>query len=217
VRASYCDETREQVEGLLKTLHYRKIGVIYPDDAFGEAVLQGVETALKANGASGNGFVCSAVKRDSASAIAKVRAANSDALVVVGPSNTVAPILRCHSRIGRSLPPRKANEKEVLADSGFRLIEGVVGRADQRTGLYVLEAHLFPQLLEFSELVGVNESDHRQMLARWLKVLAESKDVCALSGEILHGGKHLVLLLAKTKHHSCFRRDVGMGLFGPAQ
>lgn len=57
MRASYFDETREQVDGLLKTLHYRKIGVIYPDDAFGEAVLQGVETALKANGASLEGFV----------------------------------------------------------------------------------------------------------------------------------------------------------------
>jgi hypothetical protein len=33
VRASYFDETREQVDGLLKTLHYRKIAVIYPDDA----------------------------------------------------------------------------------------------------------------------------------------------------------------------------------------
>jgi len=72
VRASYFDETREQVDGLLKTLHYRKIAVIYPDDAFGEAVLQGVETALKANGAAGgNGFICAAVKR-----IAKVNNAN---------------------------------------------------------------------------------------------------------------------------------------------
>ena len=34
VRASYFDETREQVDGLWDTLHYRKIGVIYPDDAF---------------------------------------------------------------------------------------------------------------------------------------------------------------------------------------
>lgn len=49
VRASYFDETKEQVDGLLDTLHYRKIGVIYPDDAFGSAVLQGVEAALKAN------------------------------------------------------------------------------------------------------------------------------------------------------------------------
>jgi branched-chain amino acid transport system substrate-binding protein len=51
VRASYFDETREQVDGLWKTLHYRKIAVIYPEDAFGGAVLEGVETALKTNGA----------------------------------------------------------------------------------------------------------------------------------------------------------------------
>ena len=95
VRASYFDETREQVDGLLKTLHYRKIGVIYPDDAFGEAVLQGVETALKANGAP-PAETASYVRQsnDSAAAIAKVRAGNPDAVVVVGPSNTVAPILR---------------------------------------------------------------------------------------------------------------------------
>jgi branched-chain amino acid transport system substrate-binding protein len=35
VRASYFDETREQVAGLWKTLGYKKIGVIYPEDAFG--------------------------------------------------------------------------------------------------------------------------------------------------------------------------------------
>jgi branched-chain amino acid transport system substrate-binding protein len=86
---------REQVDGLLKTLHYRKIAVIYPDDAFGEAVLQGVEAALKANG-SEPAATASYVRQsnDSASAIEKVRAANPDAVVVVGPSNTVAPILR---------------------------------------------------------------------------------------------------------------------------
>jgi branched-chain amino acid transport system substrate-binding protein len=95
VRASYFDETREQVDGLLKTLHYRKIGVIYADDAFGEAVLQGVETALKANAAQ-PAETASYVRQsnDSAAAIAKVRAANPDAVVLVGPSNTVAPILK---------------------------------------------------------------------------------------------------------------------------
>lgn len=33
VRASYATETREQVEGLWSKLGYRKIGIIYPDDA----------------------------------------------------------------------------------------------------------------------------------------------------------------------------------------
>ncbi len=46
VRASYATETREQVEGLWNKLGYRKIGVIYPDDAFGAAVLEGVTVAL---------------------------------------------------------------------------------------------------------------------------------------------------------------------------
>jgi len=51
VRASYFDETREQVDGLWKTLGYKKIGVIYPEDAFGSAVLEGVKAALKQQGA----------------------------------------------------------------------------------------------------------------------------------------------------------------------
>jgi branched-chain amino acid transport system substrate-binding protein len=69
--------------------------VIYPHDAFGEAVLQGVETALKANGAAPvetASYV--GQSNDSPSAIAKVNAANPDAVVVVGPSNTVAAILK---------------------------------------------------------------------------------------------------------------------------
>ena len=47
VRASYFDETREQVDGLWKTLGYKKIGVIYPEDAFGTTILEGVKGALK--------------------------------------------------------------------------------------------------------------------------------------------------------------------------
>ena len=51
VRASYFDETREQIDGMWGTLGYKKIGVIYPEDAFGSAVLEGVKAALKAHGA----------------------------------------------------------------------------------------------------------------------------------------------------------------------
>jgi branched-chain amino acid transport system substrate-binding protein len=95
VRASYFDETREQIEGVWKTLHYRKIGVIYPDDAFGSAVLQGVESALKANGAQPVATASYARQTNQVDdAIDKVRSANPDAVVVVGPSNTVAPILK---------------------------------------------------------------------------------------------------------------------------
>ena len=95
VRASYFDETREQVDGLWKTLGYKKIGVIYPDDAFGTAVLEGVKAALKEHGAEP--VAVASYQRQTAQvggAIDAVRGANPEAVVVVGPANTVAPILK---------------------------------------------------------------------------------------------------------------------------
>jgi ABC-type branched-subunit amino acid transport system substrate-binding protein len=95
VRASYDEETQEQIEGLWKTLHYNKIGVIYPDDAFGAAVLLGVERALKKEG--GAPIVTASYPRQStlvAAAIEKVKAADPESVILVGPSNTVAPILK---------------------------------------------------------------------------------------------------------------------------
>jgi ABC-type branched-subunit amino acid transport system substrate-binding protein len=95
VRASYFDETREQIDGLRKTLGYKKIGVIYPEDAFGSAVLEGVKAALAASGLEP--VAVASYQRQTAEvgpAIDTVRAAQPDAVVVVGPSNTVAPILK---------------------------------------------------------------------------------------------------------------------------
>src|SRR5271169_1095631 len=95
VRASYFDETREQIEGFWNTLGYRKMGVIYPDDPFGAAVLEGVKAALKAHAAEP--IATASYMRQTTqegAAIDAVRAANPDAVVVVGPSNTVAPILK---------------------------------------------------------------------------------------------------------------------------
>jgi branched-chain amino acid transport system substrate-binding protein len=95
VRASYFDETREQVDGMWSALGYKKIGVIYPDDAFGAAVLEGVKEALKAHEAEPSGVA--SYQRQTAkadAAIASVRATNPQAVVIVGPPNTVAPILK---------------------------------------------------------------------------------------------------------------------------
>jgi len=95
VRASYFDETREQIDGLWGTLGYKKIGVIYPEDAFGAAVLEGVKAALKAHAAEP--IAVASYQRQTAQvggAIDTVKAANPEAVVVVGPSNTVAPILK---------------------------------------------------------------------------------------------------------------------------
>jgi ABC-type branched-subunit amino acid transport system substrate-binding protein len=95
VRASYFDETREQVDGLWKVLQYKKIGVIYPDDSFGSAVLSGVQAALTANGGTPVAAASYVRQTNQAEyAIDQVRTANPDAAIVVGPSNTVAPILK---------------------------------------------------------------------------------------------------------------------------
>jgi branched-chain amino acid transport system substrate-binding protein len=80
VRASYANETREQIEGLWSKLGYRKIGVIYPDDAFGAAVLDGVTVALKAKNAEP--IALGSYPRQTADveqAIKSVRAAKPDA------------------------------------------------------------------------------------------------------------------------------------------
>ena len=95
VRASYFDETREQIDGMWGTLGYKKIGVIYPEDAFGAAVLDGVKAALKTHGAEP--IAVASYQRQTAQvggAIDTVRAAKPDAVVLVGPANTVAPILK---------------------------------------------------------------------------------------------------------------------------
>jgi len=95
VRASYFDETREQIDGIWGTLGYKKIGVIYPEDAFGAAVLEGVKAALKSH--SAEPIAVASYQRQTANvggAIDTVKAAHPDAVVVVGPSNTVAPILK---------------------------------------------------------------------------------------------------------------------------
>ncbi len=95
VRASYFDETREQMNGLWGTLGYKKIGVIYPEDPFGAAVLEGVKTALKAHGAEP--VAAASYQRQTSQvggAIDTVRAANPEAVVLVGPANTVTPILK---------------------------------------------------------------------------------------------------------------------------
>jgi branched-chain amino acid transport system substrate-binding protein len=100
VRASYFDETREQIDGMWSTLGHKKIGVIYPEDAFGAAVLEGVKAALKTH--SAEPIAAASYQRQTAQvggAIDAVRAAHPDAVIVVGPSNTVAPILKqSHAR-----------------------------------------------------------------------------------------------------------------------
>jgi ABC-type branched-subunit amino acid transport system substrate-binding protein len=94
VRASYYDETREQVDKLWE-LNVRKIGVIYQDDPFGKTVLEGVKLALQKHNAAPIGlgtFARNSVEIDAG--LKEVMAGHPQAVVVVGPYAPAAAIVK---------------------------------------------------------------------------------------------------------------------------
>jgi ABC-type branched-subunit amino acid transport system substrate-binding protein len=100
VRASYFDETREQVENLWNVMGVRKIGVLYQEDVFGSAVLDGLQNALRKYHAvpAGTGtFPRNTLDVDKG--IASVRAAGPEAVLLVGPYAPVAAVVkRAHAQ-----------------------------------------------------------------------------------------------------------------------
>jgi branched-chain amino acid transport system substrate-binding protein len=94
VRASYYDETREQVDKLWE-VGIRKIGVIYQDDAFGKAVLDGMKLALKKHDAVPVALGAFARNTLEISAgLKEVMASRPQAVVVVGPYAPVVAIVK---------------------------------------------------------------------------------------------------------------------------
>lgn len=94
VRASYFDETREQIEGLWSR-GVREIAVIYQDDAFGKAVLDGVQHALVKHDSKPTALGTFARNTiDVAAGIKAVREAKPEAVILAGPYAPVAAILK---------------------------------------------------------------------------------------------------------------------------
>ena len=94
VRASYYDETREQVDKLWE-LNVRKIGVIYQDDPFGKAVLDGVKLALQKHGsttAALGTFMRNTT--DINDGLKPVMAVRPQAVVIAGPYSAAAAIVK---------------------------------------------------------------------------------------------------------------------------
>ena len=95
IRASYFDETREQVDGLWDQLGMRKIAVLYQNDPFGAAVLEGVKRALTKHHATP--VALGTFERNTLAVeegIKQVRAADPEAVVLVGPYAPVNAILK---------------------------------------------------------------------------------------------------------------------------
>ena len=94
VRASYYDETREQVDKL-RDVNVRKIGVLYQDDAFGKAVLDGVKLALQKHNSTPDGLGTFARNTmDVDAGLKDVMSARPQAVVLVGPYAPVAAIVK---------------------------------------------------------------------------------------------------------------------------
>ncbi len=94
LRASYEDETREQVDSLWK-LGVRRIGVIYQDDGFGKAILDGVKLALakhNAEPAATGSFTRNTL--DVGQGIKSVRASKPEAVILASPYSPAAEIVR---------------------------------------------------------------------------------------------------------------------------
>jgi ABC-type branched-subunit amino acid transport system substrate-binding protein len=95
VRASYFDEAREQVDALWGQLGMRKIAVLYQNDPFGTAVLEGVKRALEHHHATPAAL--GTFERNTLAVeqgLKEVRASNPEAVVLVGPYAPVNAILK---------------------------------------------------------------------------------------------------------------------------
>ncbi|MBZ5679633.1 MAG: ABC transporter substrate-binding protein [Acidobacteriia bacterium] len=94
IRASYYDETREQIDKLWEQ-NIRKIGVIYQDDAFGKTVLDGVKLALQKHNSAPvalGTFARNTV--DIEGGLREVMATRPQAVIVVGPYSPVAAVVK---------------------------------------------------------------------------------------------------------------------------
>ncbi len=101
VRASYFDETRGLMQHVWKDLGPQKVGVIYQNDAFGSAVLTGVQRALDAlqsKPVATGSFARNTLDVDKA--IGEVKQAKPDLVVLVGPYAPVAEILKRSHALG---------------------------------------------------------------------------------------------------------------------
>jgi ABC-type branched-subunit amino acid transport system substrate-binding protein len=94
VRASYYDETREQIDKLWEA-NVHKIAVIYQDDPFGKAVLDGVKLALQKHNATPAGLgTFTRNSTDVAAGLQQVKAGRPEAVVIAGPYAPAAAIVK---------------------------------------------------------------------------------------------------------------------------
>lgn len=163
VRGSYGDETRAQIDHFWNDLGLKKIGVIYQDDAFGVAVLEGVKNALTAHGSTP--VALGSFERNTTNvgnAVGAVQASKPDAVVIVGPYASVAAVLK--ESHGRGWKP-------LFSTVSFVGTEELIKAAGQDAEGMVITQVVPP--LNRKDLATV---------ARYLKAVAKEKDAAPSFG-----------------------------------
>ena len=101
LRASYNQETEEMVERLTTDLGFTRIAILYQDDSYGQAGLNGTRGALDRRGmslVSEGTYVRNtvAVKR----ALLKIRDSNPEAVIIIGAYRPAAEFIKWARKIG---------------------------------------------------------------------------------------------------------------------
>ncbi len=129
VRATYGQETETWIQHLTEDLGYDRIAILYQDDSFGRVGLAGVKKAMDKRGLE---LVAEGTyKRNTTavkSALLKIRKANPQAVVMVGPYKPIAAFIKLADKVGMkatfvniSFVGSKALAKE-LGDSGAGVV-----------------------------------------------------------------------------------------------
>lgn len=141
VRASYYQETEEMVSRLTGDLGVQRIGVLYQDDSFGRAGLEGVRRATQRRGLS---LVATAeyVRNTEAVKIAllDLRRARPEAVIIIGAYKPAAAIIRWAHRL--NFNPSFVNISFV----GSSALAKALGESG--AGVYVTQVVPFPENVE---------------------------------------------------------------------
>ncbi len=137
LRASYYQETEEMIERLTVDLGINRIAILYQDDSFGRAGLQGVLLALEKRGLSTVGMGTFprntiAVK----TALFDLRSTRAEAVIIVGPYKPTATFIRWARHIGMN------SVFMTLSFVGSNALANELG--NQGTGVVVTQVVPFP-------------------------------------------------------------------------
>lgn len=137
LRASYFQETREIVTRLVEDLGVERIAVLYQDDSYGRAGLNGVQAALKERGLEQ--VAVGVYTRNTTAvktALLDLRAADPGAVVLIGAYSPVATAIQWARNIGMDAV------FATVSFSGTNALVDAMGTQGQ--GVYVTQVVPFP-------------------------------------------------------------------------